>query len=64
MRQVATDWRGIRSPGRGLNPVHSTQIELWNRSPLRHPARSRRLEEGGQALLCDAWLRFEREEGR
>ncbi|KAL4424967.1 hypothetical protein ABPG77_002852 [Micractinium sp. CCAP 211/92] len=26
-------------------------------------AYSRRLEEGGQALLCDAWLRFEREEG-
>ncbi|KAL4457863.1 hypothetical protein ABPG75_012728 [Micractinium tetrahymenae] len=24
---------------------------------------SRRLEEGGQAVLCDAWLRFEREEG-
>lgn len=25
---------------------------------------SRKMEEGGQALLCDAWLRFEREEGR
>ncbi|KAL4858071.1 Squamous cell carcinoma antigen recognized by T-cells 3 [Chlorella vulgaris] len=24
---------------------------------------SRKMEEGGQALLCDAWLRFEREEG-
>lgn len=24
----------------------------------------RRLEEGGQVLLCQAWLRFEREEGR
>ena len=25
---------------------------------------SRKLEEGGQAALCEAWLRFEREEGR
>jgi hypothetical protein len=30
----------------------------------RPPMRSRRLEEGGQAIMCDAWLRFEREEGR
>ena len=27
-------------------------------------AYSRRLEEGGQTLLCTEWLRFEREEGR
>ena len=25
---------------------------------------SRRLQEGGQAAICEAWLRFEREEGR
>lgn len=25
---------------------------------------TRRLEEGGQVLMCEAWLRFEREEGR
>lgn len=50
-------WAGYISFERGLRNVREAR-SLYKRG------HSRRLQEGGQLLLCQAWLRFEREEGR
>lgn len=39
-------------------------LALTNLPPISLLPHRRKLEEGGQAIMCDAWLRFEREEGR
>lgn len=50
-------WLAYASMERGLRNLKEAR-NVFKR------AYSRRMEEGGQPLVCAEWLRFEREEGR
>lgn len=60
---------GVGWGGMALTPCVAPQCVPVAHLPCpicmpHHQPRRRKLEEGGQSLMCDAWLRFEREEGR
>jgi hypothetical protein len=55
--RYAESWAGYIALERGLRNLREART-LYKR------CHSRRFLEGGQTQLCEAWLRFEQEEGR
>ncbi len=55
--RYAETWAGYIAMERSRRNVREAR-SLYKR------CHSRRLQDGGQAAICMAWLRFEREEGR
>jgi len=48
----------------GYIAMERTRRNVREARSLYKRCHSRRLQDGGQAAICMAWLRFEREEGR
>ncbi len=55
--RYAETWAGYIAMERSRRNVREARS-------LYKKCHSRRLQDGGQAAICEAWLRFEREEGR
>ena len=55
--RYAETWAGYIAMERSRRNVREARS-------LYKKCHSRRLQDGGQAAICEAWLRFEREQGR
>ena len=54
----------MRRRGQGYIAMERSRRNVREARSLYKRCHSRRLQDGGQAAICVAWLRFEREEGR